>query len=312
MKTAFRKFHAGLFTVMIFIMLSCYSSTFAQQRVQFTQYMFNGLILNPAYAGAHEALSLTFIQRSQWAGVDNAPTTQTLSAHTLFKKKHLGLGISIINDKIGVHRNQSALTNYAYHLRVGRQSYLSMGLLAGIHSRKSDYTSLVGTANNDPKLFNPLISHAYFDFGMGMYFRSPNFEMGISAPQLIPAMYSVNDTLSIQLSSANYFLLSKYRISVNDNVDLEPGLLIKYLANVPLSFDLNLNVIFHKVLTTGLSYRKSESIDFLLRAQVTPQLQFGYAYDYPIQEITKLSNGSHELMINYIFRYTRTNVSSPR
>lgn len=311
MKAKFIPFRTSPYAVIVLTLLS-YTITFAQQRVQFTQYMFNGLILNPAYAGAHEALSLTFIQRNQWAGVDHAPSTQTLSAHTLFMKKHIGLGVSIINDKIGVHKNQSALTNYAYHLKVGREAVLSMGLLAGIHSRKSDYTSLIGSSNNDPKLYNPLISHTYFDFGMGLYFRSPNFEFGISAPQLIPTMYSVNDTISVQLSNANYFLFSKYRFKINENVDLEPGVLLKYLANVPLSFDLNMNVTFHQVLTTGVSYRKNESIDFLLRAQVTRQLQFGYAYDYPIQEIAKLSNGSHELMINYLFRYTRANVSSPR
>jgi type IX secretion system PorP/SprF family membrane protein len=128
-------------------MLFCGEAS-AQQRVQFTQYMFNGLIINPAYAGAHEALSLTFIQRSQWAGVENAPNTQTLSAHTLFKKKHLGLGVSLINDRIGVHKNISALTNYAYHLRVSSNAYLSMGLLAGIHSRKSDFRLCFTCRNN--------------------------------------------------------------------------------------------------------------------------------------------------------------------
>lgn len=287
------------------------NKSFCQQRVQFTQYMFNGLVINPAYAGAHEALSLTFIHRSQWADIENAPTTQTLSAHTLFKKKHLGLGISIVNDKIGVHKNTSALTNYAYHLRVGKASYFSMGLLAGIHSRKSDYASLVGPSNNDPKLYNPIISHSYFDFGMGIYFRSPKFQAGFSVPELIPANYSINDTLKVQLSKANYFLFTKYTIGVSDNFDIEPGFLLKYLSGVPLSYDLNMNFVFQKVLTLGLSYRKSESFDVLFRGQITKQLQFGYAYDYPIGEISQLSNGSHELMVNYLFKYTR-NTASPR
>lgn len=297
---------------MIGLILVSDIESLAQERVQFTQYMFNGLIINPAYAGADEALSLTFIQRNQWAGVENAPTTQTLSAHTLFKKKHIGLGLSLVNDKIGVHKNISVQTNYAYHVKVNRTAYLSMGLLAGVHTRRSDYASLVGASSNDPKLFNPTISHTAFDFGMGLYFRSPKLHIGISIPELVPASYTINDTLSLRLSTTNYFLFSKYRMQVKENLAVEPSFLLKYLPNVPLSFDLNVNVIFHEVLTTGLSYRKSESVDFILKGQITPQLQFGYAYDYPIQEISRLSNGSHEVMVNYLFRYTRTNVTSPR
>lgn len=297
------------------VILACVlggGQAFAQQRMQFTQYMFNGLLINPAYAGVDEALSLTFIQRSQWADVPAAPTTQTFAAHTLFKKKHLGLGLSVINDEIGVHRNLSALTNYAYHLMVAEKAYLSMGILAGVHNRRSDYASLIGEGNYDPKLNNPMISETYFDFGMGIYFRTPKFHMGLSVPELVPATYEINDTLSIELSKSNYLLFSRYRIHVNENLDVEPGFLIKYLANIPISYDLNVNVIFHNVLTTGLSYRKQESVDFLLKGQVTPQLQFGYAYDYPISEISKLSSGSHELMINYVFRYTQKNITSPR
>src|SRR6187402_14633 len=106
----------GLLTTLIFIVMM--KNSYAQQKVQFTQYMFNGLVINPAYAGADEALSLTFIQRSQWTGVENAPNTQTLSGHTLFKKKQVGLGITLVNDRIGVHQNINALTSYAYHIRV--------------------------------------------------------------------------------------------------------------------------------------------------------------------------------------------------
>ena len=116
-----------VFVFFIAVMLISLESR-SQQKVQFTQYMFNGLVINPAYAGADEALSMTFIQRSQWAGVDNAPETQTLSAHTLFGKRKIGLGLTLINDKIGVHKTLNALTTYAYHLQVAEKSFLSMGL----------------------------------------------------------------------------------------------------------------------------------------------------------------------------------------
>ncbi len=287
-------------------------NSIAQQKVQFTQYMFNGVVINPAYAGADEALSLTFIQRKQWANIESSPSTQTLSAHTLFKKRHFGIGATLINDKIGVHRNLSVLANFAYHLKVGRESYLSAGLQGGIHGRKSNYGSLAGNANMDPKLFDAAISYTAFDLGMGFYFRSPRFHLGLSAPELLPEEFNLNDTTSITLRDANYFLFSKYRITLSENVDVEPSLLLKYFAGIPLSYDINMNVIFRKVLTLGLSYRKKESVDFMLRGQVTRQMQFGYSYDHPIGAVSKVSNGSHELMINYVFRYVQSNVASPR
>jgi type IX secretion system PorP/SprF family membrane protein len=284
----------------------------AQQHAQFTQYMFNGLVINPAYAGAEEALSLTLIQRKQWAKIEGSPSTQSLSAHSLFKKKQLGLGGILINDKIGVHRNLTALASAAYHLKVGELSYLSMGLQAGVHSRKSNYGSLVGNTSVDPKLYDATVSYTAFDMGMGLYFRSPRLHVGFSAPELLSESFSLNDTTSVRLSNVNFFLFSKYRITVNENIDVEPSILLKYLKGVPMSYDINLNLIYRKVLTLGLSYRKKESIDFMLKGQITPQLQFGYSYDFAIGEVSRLSNGSHELMLNYVFKYTQAKVISPR
>src|SRR5258708_29914263 len=116
--------------------------------------MFSGLVINPAYAGADEKLSLTFINRNQWSGIEGAPTTQTLSAHTLFKKKQFGLGFLLVNDQIGVHRNVNASVSYAYHIQTGDQSYLSMGLQAGVKSFKADYASLTPAGDNYPYFYH--------------------------------------------------------------------------------------------------------------------------------------------------------------
>jgi type IX secretion system PorP/SprF family membrane protein len=307
-KPMLKKISTGLIVCAVLVSFSVY----AQQKVQFTQYMFNGLVINPAYAGADEALSLTFLQRNQWSGVENAPSTQTLSAHTLFKKKHFGLGLTFINDKIGVHKNVSALSNYAYHLKVGAKSFLSMGLQAGIHSLRSDYASLLSSTSNDPRVYGSYISRTFFDFGAGLYFRSPRLHVGLSAPELIPETVNLNDSISVHLNKTNMFLFSKYRITLSEIVDMEPAVLVKRLTGVPISYDINANFIYRKVLTMGLSYRRKESVDFLMKAQITPQLQVGYAYDHPTGIVSRISNGSHELMVNYLFRYVRSKVSSPR
>ena len=283
-----------------------------QQRVQFTQYMFNGLVINPAYAGADQALSMTLAQRRQWANIENSPSTQSLTAHTLFKQQHLGIGVILVNDKIGVHRNFTALTNFAYHLQVGKESYLSMGLQAGIHNKRSNYASLVGIAGTDPRLNDASIQYTAFDMGLGLYYRSRRLHVGVSAPGLLPERFSLNDSIAITLRNINAFGFAKYTIFVSENVDLEPSFLLKYFKGTPLSYDVNMNMIFRKVLTLGLSYRRNESLDFLLKAQMTQQLQLGYSYDHAIGEVGRVSAGSHELMVNYVFRYVRSKVMSPR
>lgn len=294
--------------------LACLTITrvgWAQPNVQLTQYMFSGLVINPAYAGAEEALSCTFIQRRQWAGFPGAPETQTLSAHSLFAKKHIGLGILAVHDKIGVHQNISALSNYAYHIPVGMNSTLSMGLQAGLRSMRSDYASL-SAGGNDPKLAATFISETFFDVGAGLYLRTPRFQAGLSSLDLIPKRLWVNDTTRVHLRQSNTLIFFRYSIPVNDVFDIEPAVLVKYFYGSPVSFDLNVNGTYRKVLTLGISYRHRESLDLLLKAKVTAQLQLGYAYDHSVGNVSRISNGSHELMINYLFRYLKHNVSSPR
>jgi type IX secretion system PorP/SprF family membrane protein len=298
--------------VMLFLIAISLTSR-AQQNAQFTQYMFNGLVINPAYTGMDEALNVTFVNRSQWAGVDGAPVTQTLTAHTLFSRSKVGIGLSVVNDKIGVHRNQKVAGSAAYHLPLSGNRVLSFGLQGGMNIIKSNYGSLNSTSTNiDPQLANATIGQTYFNLGMGFYYRSRKFHAGVSMPDLIPQRFTLNDTTSITWQKAQYFVFSRYTITINDFLKLEPGILIKYKPNLPLSFDLNACLIIKQALTLGLSYRKSESIDFLLKAQLTPQLQLGYAYDFVIGEVSNLSRGSHELMVSYLFKYSHDNIASPR
>jgi type IX secretion system PorP/SprF family membrane protein len=283
-----------------------------QQTFQFSQYMFNGLVINPAYAGMDDAMSITFYNRNQWAKADGAPTTQTLTAHTLFSRQHIGAGLNLINDRIGVHQNLLLSGAAAYHLKVSRQSVLSFGLQAGFGHRESDYQSLGPNAVNDPKIPSSTISHNSLDLGAGFYFKSKRLHVGLSSPQLLPAKLTVSDTVTVNMNRSQGFLFSKIILPVSAGVTIEPGFLLKYISGAPLSFDLNTNIIFQKVLITGVSYRRDESVDFLLRAQITPQLQVGYGYDYLIGNASGLSNASHELMVNYLFKFTRSNISSPR
>ena len=283
----------------------------AQQRVQFTQYMFNNLIINPAYAGADEALSITFINRSQWTGVKNAPQTQTLSVHTLLTNKRMGLGMTLQNDRLGAQKNVNGLLVYSYHIKTGPNSVLSMGLQAGFNNSKRDYASLTGSAN-DPQVNSLFISKTTFDFGAGFYFRAKDFRAGLSSPSMITDRINLNDSVRVTLMTRNIFGFLSYVIKIHNDVDMMPSTLIKYTPNLPVGFDINMNFIYRKILTMGLSYRHKESVDFMLKAKVTPLLQFGYAYDHPIGVVNTISNGSHELMVNYLFKPQQKKEYRPR
>lgn len=285
----------------------------AQQKAQFTQYMFNSLILNPALAGSDEALSVTFLNRRQWTGVDGAPVTQTLSLHTPFANGRTGVGLYLVNDKIGVHRNQSFQSSYSYRVYVSANAYFSMGLQAGLNLHRSDYTSLATNASlNDPKLANGTISNTTFNAGAGIFFKNERFEAGLSVPEIIPENVLFNDTTRVPWQRSQYFLFLKYSIPINNMLDFEPSVLIKYMRGVPVSYDINACILIKEVLMLGVSYRRKESVDFLLKGRVTPQLQLGYAYDYGTGEVARTGNGTHELLINYIFKFSSDNVVSPR
>ena len=308
MKRSNTYYHSTV-SIAIFLLLVT-TGTKAQQLPQFTQFMYNNLVINPAYAGADGALSLTLLHRSQWTGVDQAPSTQSFSAHSLIRKKQIGLGLTVIRDEIGVHKNTNILTNYAYHLNVAEKTFLSFGLQVGLTNLKSDYASLA-SAPVDPKLVNS-INETMIDFGAGLYLRSPRFNLSLSSPGLLSRTVTVNDSVSVNFKKANFMGFARYRFALSDDFDMEPGIMIKYFTTLPFSYDLNLNFIYRKVLTAGVSYRKEESIDLILRFQITSQLQFGYAYDYPVNYAARLSSASHELMLNYIFRDFKKSAASPR
>ena len=286
---------------------------YAQQGAQFTQYMFNPIVINPAYAGADEALKLTLVNRNQWSSVDGAPTTQGLYATSLFNRQHIGAGLSFVNDKIGIHRNQYLQAMAAYLLQVSSEATLSFGMQGGISMSRSNYAALnTGTNALDPQLAGAGISTTSLNLGMGMYYKSKRLHIGLSIPSVLPQTVSISDSIDVKWNRMNYLLYGKYAIAIGENMRLEPSMLLKYYPGTPLSFDINACLVIRDALTVGLSYRNKESIDLLLRAQLTKQLQFGYSYDHVTGEVYNISRATHELSISYLFSFSHGNVDSPR
>jgi type IX secretion system PorP/SprF family membrane protein len=285
------------------------ANVFAQQGPQFTPFMFNNLAINPAYAGADEHASITLVGRDQWSRIENAPSTQSLAAHTLFAKR-VGLGLVLVRDQIGIHKNTNALASYAYHLRAGKRAFVSFGLQAGVTSFRSDYPSLAG-ASNDP-LLSKYVKDTKLNLGAGVYFRSPRVDMGVSFPGLLSRKVQVNDTSVVNFRNADLRGYLRYRLRLGPDFTLQPSALIKYYPAVPVTFDTNLMVVYKEVVSAGVSYRNNESLDMLVKLQLTTRLEAGYSYDYPIGNGTFLNSASHELMLHYVFRKNIKNIASPR
>jgi type IX secretion system PorP/SprF family membrane protein len=286
---------------------------YAQLIGPITQFYSNELIINPAFAGSHEALSLTATHRSQWSGLEGAPSTQTFSIHSLTGDDHVGLGLAIINDKIGVHQNLTALNTYSYRLKLKNNSFLALGIQAGFNYRRSDYSSLASQVQdpNDPSLTSGL-SVFKFEFGAGIYFKSPNLSIGLSAPRMTSGRKIVNNSLSVSLNRPQYFLFIRYRYPISPNLDLLPGVLVTSLPGLPVSMTFNLSTNIKKVLLLGLAYRPAESIGGILQMNITPQLKFGYSYDLVTSPVSVMSSNSHEITINYLFKFTTYKIKNVR
>ena len=295
--------------VLLFVWIS--PALYAQQFPQYAQYMFNPLAINPAVAGGEEALSIGFINRDQWKGIENAPSTQTLNAHSLFLKQNLGLGLVFTHDKIGVHKNLFASVAPAYHLKISKHSTLSFGAQVNVVHQRSDYPTLIQSGPTDPNLTRA-VNTVYTDFGFGLYFRTANFQLGLSAPSFRKQQVNPSDTVSLHYQHANYFLFTRYQLPINPYWKIEPGFLAKHSHNLPFAWDANINFIYRNVLTFGASYRSEKSVTALLMAHASRQLRIGYTYDFSVGNTWLPRSGSHELMVKYVFKFLSKPNHSPR
>ncbi|MDN5216901.1 type IX secretion system membrane protein PorP/SprF [Fulvivirgaceae bacterium BMA12] len=292
------------------VLLMSVGPCYAQQQVMFTQYMFNGMAINPGYAGSHETMSITALLREQWSGLDGAPSTQTLSAHAPIKDQKFGLGVLFMHDKIGVTDQNGAYGAYSYKIPFSNESKLSLGLQAGFTHYNARYSQISDT---DPKFARGDIRETHFNFGFGAYYYSDRFYLGFSIPQMINRRFDRNAADSDSKLVRHYFLTYGYVLDLNSSLKFKPNMLVKMVEGAPVEVDLNANLLINEVLWVGLSWRSFDSFDGLVQLQLTDQLQLGYAYDFATtSELRRVNSGSHEVMLNYRFTFTRSRVVTPR
>jgi type IX secretion system PorP/SprF family membrane protein len=285
----------------------------AQQRPIHSLYMFDPLLINPAYAGTHVQLSGTAIYRNQWVNFDGAPKTFTGTVHSGFKKARVGVGIIFANDQIGVHSDNSFYGVYSYKIPLSERKgggVLSFGLQGGFNALKSDYFK---TNPRDGAEIGA-ISKFNWNFGTGAFFRNRNAWAGISVPYIIhnKVLGAINPTADT-LGSINpegkqqryYYLMGGISKSLGPNVKWMPSAVVRVQQNAPLSFDINNSIVLYDVVGLGLSYRLNDSVIGLFELQLNENFHVGYAYDITMSDIRLYSNGSHEIMINYRIKISK-------
>lgn len=273
----------------------------------YSQYMFNGLSVNPAYAGVRETPTMTAMYRKQWVGIDGAPTTFTFSADAPIKNQRMALGLNLVQDKIGISNNLMINFAYAYRIRFSNQGRLSLGLQGGINQYRADYgaveTSM--TPVQADNAFSNATSSIFPNFGFGAYYYTTKFFVGFGVPKMLKNNLAGTNSPTIDFTSypnrqnRHMFITTGYSFDLSPDWTLKPSLLLKGVHGAPLQLDINANVWWKEKVGGGLSYRTSDAIIALVQFQAKDELQFGYAYDMTISRYLGTNSGSHELMLRY-------------
>ena len=291
------------------LLLGC-SVAYGQQQAMYTQYMFNGLAINPAYAGSQESLSLTALARKQWAGFGGAPSTQTFSAHGPLRNEKVGLGLLLARDQIGETEQYGAYAVYAYRIQMERGT-LSAGLQAGFNSYQANFSDVFVPDDGDEAFTQDKFQSFLPNFGAGLYYSTQRFYAGFSLPLLLTNDYPGSEG-KLAHQYRHWFLTTGYVFDLSSDLKLKPNVLVKAVEGAPLEVDVNANLLIKEILWVGLSYRSFADISGLLEVQMTPQFRVGYAYDYALTDISRVSTGSHEIMLNYRFIRKDKKMLTPR
>ena len=290
------------------------AESFAQQDPMYTQYMENLQTLNPAYAGSKEMLSMMVAARNQWVSLPGAPDTRSISLHTPIKATQMGLGFSLLRDKIGPVTQTGLYVDYSYRLYFSNQQTLALGLKGGLNFFDANLANLATNDPNDPVFAYDINRRFLPNLGVGAFFYTNQYYLGLSVPKLIENTINDNgvSTQSISKEQIHLFFMAGYVFDVNRIVKFKPSILAKYVHNAPVSLDLNGTFLFYERLWLGGMFRMGDSFGGLVQMQVTDQIKIGYSYDLPISKLGAYNNGTHEIMISFDFNFGSGRVRSPR
>ncbi|CAI2766638.1 T9SS membrane protein, PorP/SprF family [Flavobacterium collinsii] len=295
--------------ILMFLFFSVVCS--AQQDAQYTQYMYNTIAINPAYAGSRGALSVFGLYRTQWIGLDGAPETSTFSINTPLNNSNLGLGVSLVNDKIGPTNENTLSADLSYSVPTSETFKLSFGIKATANLFNLDINKLNPENQGDPQ-FQNLNNRITPNIGAGVYWHSDKAYVGLSIPNFIETNRFNDDDTAIFKDKINYYLMAGYVFDLDYYIKFKPAILTKMVQGAPLQVDASANFMFDDKFVVGLAYRWSASLSAMAGFQVTDGLYIGYGYDHETTNLRRYNSGSHEIFLRFEFLNNYNRITSPR
>ncbi|CAM1345229.1 PorP/SprF family type IX secretion system membrane protein [Tenacibaculum amylolyticum] len=294
--------------VITIALLLSISSLCAQQDPQYTQYMYNTMSVNPAYAGSSGHTIITALGRTQWVGIQGAPDTQTFSYDTAIGYSGVGLGVNLTNDQIGPSQEIYLDANVSYTVRTSYEGNLSFGLKLGGRHLAIDWSK--GTARQQERSFDQNVSEFFPTIGAGIYYHEPEWYVGVAIPNILRTDH-YDDTVAtiangdgdIAEERLHFFGIAGYVFDLNDNLKFKPATLVKVVSGAPLSLDVSANFLFNEKFATGIAWRWGDSMSALLGLQATDNLHIGFAYDLTTSNYSNYNSGTYELFVKWeVFR----------
>jgi type IX secretion system PorP/SprF family membrane protein len=299
---------------LMIILVLAGTTTIAQQDALFSQYMFNKLVINPAYTGTRDALSITLVGRQQWVGLNGAPRTATISVHSPLRNEKLGVGVYAYTDVLGPLQTSGAMGSFSYKFQWG-PGRLSFGLQFGFKHMSIDWNKVDMPEENDVAYLGETGNNFVMDANFGLYYYSDRFYVGVASKHLLQQEVGTQELYDDAVANKllrHFYGMAGLAIPLSDNLVLKPSILTKYVSNAPLQVDFNATFMIQEVLWIGFSYRTERTAVFLVEVLVKERLRIGYSYDVFLNELAVQNRGSHEVLIGFDFPVFKRRMLTPR
>ncbi|TRX37604.1 PorP/SprF family type IX secretion system membrane protein [Flavobacterium restrictum] len=296
--------------LIVTIMLTSFICT-AQQDAQYTQYMYNTINVNPAYAGSRGVTSIFILHRTQWVGLDGAPVTNAASINMPINNSNLGLGISFVNDRIGPTVENAATVDLSYTIPTSERFKLSFGIKTTANLFNLDVNKLYPEHQGDVQ-FQNLNNNFTPNIGAGLYFHSEQTYLGVSIPNFFETKRYDDNSVAVNKERMNLYLIAGHVFDLSSNVKFKPSMLTKIVQGAPLQVDLSGNFMINEKFVAGIAYRWSASVSAMVGFQATDNWFIGYGYDLETTKLANYNSGSHEFFLRYELFNKFNKIISPR
>ncbi len=285
----------------------------AQQAPHYTQYMYNMNVINPAYAGSKENLSFGLLYRKQWIEIQDAPTTFSLSGSAPVGK-NVGLGLSVISDKIGPVEENNIYGDFSYTLNLGGEHRLALGLKAGVTLQKIGLKSIIQPTLPSPNdgAFHEDTNNSKFNIGTGLFYYTNKYYVAFSIPNMLKSAHLDYNGIKYGTEVQHYFLTGGYVFDLNPNLKFKPFAMVKSAFGAPVSVDVSSNFLYAEKFEMGATYRLQDSFGLMVNYAVSPSLRVGYAYDHIISDLNVTTPSSHEIILLFDVSFSKKVSQSPR